>query len=68
MTLKQIVKKLEEMMPKDFLKTLASMKDLMTNKEKYRFSDFTILNYKRLISLAKSNNFNFIGFNSRLCR
>ena len=32
----------------------------MTNREKYKFDDFTFGNYKRLIELAKSNGFEFI--------
>lgn len=32
----------------------------MTNKEKYRFDDFTLANYKRLLLLAKDKGFNFI--------
>ena len=34
----------------------------MTNKEKYRFKDFTIDNYRLLIELALSNGFNFIFY------
>ncbi len=32
----------------------------MTNKEKYRFEDFTFENYRRLIQLAKDKGFQFI--------
>ena len=32
----------------------------MTNREKYRFDDFTLDNYKRLIKLAKERGFQFI--------
>ncbi len=32
----------------------------MTNREKYRFDDFTFDNYKRLIQLAKEKGFHFI--------
>lgn len=32
----------------------------MTNREKYKFDDFTYENYKRLIELAKSKGFEFI--------
>lgn len=32
----------------------------MTNREKYRFNDFTFDNYKRLIQLAKTKGFQFI--------
>lgn len=32
----------------------------MTNREKYRFDDFTFANYKRLIELAKEKEFEFI--------
>lgn len=32
----------------------------MTNREKYRFDDFTLDNYKRLIKLAKEKGFHFI--------
>ena len=32
----------------------------MTNREKYRFDDFTFANYKRLVKLAKEKGFQFI--------
>ena len=32
----------------------------MTNREKYRFDDFTLDNYKRLVHLAKERGFQFI--------
>lgn len=32
----------------------------MTNREKYRFDDFTLDNYRRLVLLAKSQGFQFI--------
>ena len=32
----------------------------MTNREKYRFDDFTLDNYRRLIKLAKEKGFHFI--------
>lgn len=32
----------------------------MTNREKYRFDDFTLKNYQRLIKLAKEKGFQFI--------
>ena len=32
----------------------------MTNREKYRFDDFTLANYQRLIKLAKEKGFHFI--------
>lgn len=32
----------------------------MTNREKYHFDDFTLVNYKRLIELAKEKGFQFI--------
>lgn len=35
---------------------------MMTNKEKYRFDDFTLDNYRRLIELAKGKGFNFISY------
>ena len=37
-----------------------SEKTVMTNREKYRFSDFTFDNYRRLIRLAKARGFQFI--------
>ena len=32
----------------------------MTNREKYKFEDFTFDNYRRLIILAKNKGFQFI--------
>lgn len=34
----------------------------MTNSEKYKFSDFTLENYKHLVSLAVAKGFNFISY------
>lgn len=34
----------------------------MTNREKYRFDDFTLENYKRLVKLAVDKNFQFISY------
>lgn len=34
----------------------------MTNREKYKFEDFTIDNYRRLVDLSKKNGFEFISF------
>lgn len=38
----------------------------MNNNNKYRFSDFTLLNYQRIISLVKEEGFCFITFDSDL--
>ena len=35
---------------------------MITNREKYKFDDFTLDNYRRLIELAKEKGFNFISF------
>ena len=32
----------------------------MTNREKYKFDDFTFTNYRKLIQLAKAQGFEFI--------
>lgn len=34
----------------------------MTNREKYRFDDFTLENYKNLIELSINSGFEFISF------
>lgn len=34
----------------------------MTNREKYKFNDFTLANYKRLVALAEEKGFNFISY------
>lgn len=34
----------------------------MSNEQKYRFADFTLQNYRRLIQIAKSQKFDFISF------
>lgn len=34
----------------------------MTNREKYRFDDFTLTNYRRLLELALSKGFQFISY------
>ena len=34
----------------------------MINREKYKFDDFTLDNYRRLIELAKGKGFNFISY------
>lgn len=34
----------------------------MTNKEKYKFDDFTLDNYRKLIMIALSNGFQFISY------
>lgn len=35
---------------------------MITNREKYKFDDFTLDNYKRLIEIAKEKGFNFISY------
>jgi hypothetical protein len=37
----------------------------MENKDFYRFSDFTLENYKRIIQITKNSEFKFIGFNDK---
>lgn len=34
----------------------------MTSREKYRFDDFTLDNYKRLVALALEKGFEFISY------
>lgn len=34
----------------------------MTNREKYRFDDFTLSNYRRMLELALTQGFQFIGY------
>ena len=34
----------------------------MTNREKYKFDYFTLNNYRKLLELAITNNFQFISF------
>ncbi len=34
----------------------------MTNREKYRFDDFTLSNYHRMLELALARGFQFIGY------
>lgn len=35
---------------------------MITNREKYKFDDFTLDNYRRLIEIAKEKGFNFISY------
>ena len=35
---------------------------MITNREKYKFDDFTLDNYERLIEIAKKKGFNFISY------
>lgn len=37
----------------------------MTNREKYKFDDFTLCNYRRLVELSKKNGFEFISFTDK---
>lgn len=34
----------------------------MTNREKYRFEEFTLINYRKLLKIAKENNFKFSSY------
>lgn len=34
----------------------------MTNREKYKFDDFTLANYERLVALAVEKGYNFISY------
>lgn len=40
----------------------------MTNREKYRFYDFTLDNYKRLVALALEKGFEFISYTDEFVR
>ena len=44
------------------VKKLFNPDHMTNNSELYKFSDFTLINYKKLINIAKKNNYSFSSF------